>query len=116
MSLLDKVRQQLDKPYPEQFSILGGIITKWRLTEWYLHSAVFLEGSFLFGHMWQIFADEKSTHWRIRPGVFVGIDTVFDSGLNLSLKMGGEVPIDFNKNAWREGIEPLALLGIGLAL
>lgn len=117
VSLYEKFRQNLNKPAPQQFSVLGGVSGKWRLTEWYLRSAVFLEPSLLVGHMWQRLLDQSSTHWRIKPGLFAGIDTVFDSGLAMQLKLGVEFPIDFAKaNPVRDIAEPLMMFGLGFAL
>lgn len=117
VSLYEKFRQNLSKPAPKQFSVLAGVSGQWRLTEWYLRSAIFLEPSVLIGHMWQQVLEEKSTHWRIRPGLFAGIESVFDSGLAMTIKAGVEFPIDFAKgNAFKELAEPLMMFGLGLAI
>lgn len=117
LSLLSRFREQLPKPSPKQLVLLGGASAKLRLTEWYLHTSFFLEPSLLFGHIWQEFAELPSTHWRLKPGAFFGAETVFDSGLNLSLRLGAEIPIDFGKpNLVKERVEPSIVLGIGFAI
>lgn len=117
MSLFSRFSDKLAKPTPKQFSVLGGVSAKWRLTEWYMHSSIFLEPSVLFGHMWQDFALIKSSHWRLRPGIFLGGETVFDSGLSLTLRAGAEFPADFGTpNPLVELVEPLFVVGFGLAI
>lgn len=118
LSLYSRFRDQLNKPYPKQFSVLGGLSGKWRITEWYMRSAVFLEPSLLFGYLWQDLAPlPRSTHWRLRPGIFAGYQTVFDSGLSLVLNLGAEFPIDFGQpNPIKEVVEPLFILGLGFAM
>jgi hypothetical protein len=117
VSLYNQFRQQLTKPAPKQMSVLGGVSGKWRITEWYLHSSIFLEPSVLAGYMWQQLLEQKTTHIRVMPGLFAGVDTVFDSGVALQFKIGVEFPIDFAaKNPVSTLVEPLALFGIGLAI
>lgn len=117
MSLYSRFRDHLAKPAPKQFSILTGVSSKWRMTEWYMRSSIFLEPSLLFGYMWQTLLAQETTHWRLRPGIFSGIETVFDSGLTLNTRVGVEFPIDFgSKNPIREVVEPLLMLGLGLAI
>ena len=116
LSLYGRFRDQLDKPAPEQFSILGGVSAKWRLTEWYMRSSVFLEPSLVGGHMWQTLLAHESNHWRLRPGLFAGIETVFDSGLAMSFRLGFEVPFDFAVvNPIKEVAEPLALFWLRIS-
>lgn len=117
VSLYSRFRQHLNKPTPRQFAILGGVSGKWRLTEWYMKSSLFLEPSLLFGHMWQSLSSQKTTHWRIRPGIFGGVETVFDSGLSLVVRAGVEFPVDFAKrNAFKEIAEPVFAVGFGFAI
>lgn len=117
ISLYGRLREQINSPAPRQFSVLAGLTAKWRLTEWYMRSAVFLEPSFLCGYMWQDFDGHESRHFRLRPGLFAGMETIFDSGLNLSFRVGFEMPFDFaSVNPVKEVAEPLALFGIGLAI
>lgn len=117
LSLYSRFRDQMAKPYPKQFSILGGISSQWRLTEWYMRSAFFLEPSVIFGHMWQTLPMQKSTHWRLRPGLFGGVETVFDSGFSLAIRVGAEVPLDFGSpNPFVEWVEPLFLVSFGFAI
>lgn len=117
LSLLSTFTEASDKPALKQFSVLGGISSKWRLTEWYMHSAFFLEPSFLFGHLWQDLGAKKTTHWRIRPGVFGNLETVYDSGFVMSIGMGIEFPVDFGtKNPASRVTEPLFLVALGLAI
>lgn len=117
LSLFARYRDQLNKPSPKQFSILGGISAKWRLTEWYMRSSVFLEPSILFGHMWQTLVAQETTHWRVRPGLFAGIESVFDSGLTTSARVGVEFPFDLGTaNPVKEVVEPLFVVGLGFAI
>jgi len=117
MSLYNRFRQHLATPSPRQLAILGGVSGQWRLTEWFMRSACFLEPSLLVGHMWQTLATEKSTHWRLRPGLFGGVQTVFDSGLAVTTRVGVEFPFDFgDQNPYKEVAEPLFLLGFGFAI
>jgi hypothetical protein len=117
ISFFDKIKQHMNRPGAQQLSLLGGASAKWRLTEWYLRSSVFVEPALLIGHMWQHYLDQPSTHWRIKPGLFAGIDTIFDSGLAIQLKFGVEFPIDFARaNPIKEIAEPLMIFGLGLAL
>lgn len=117
ISLFSRFRDQLSKPSPKQFSMLGGISAKWRLTEWYMRSSVFLEPSVIFGHMWQTLVNQETTFWRLRPGIFGGIETVFDSGLSTTLRVGVEFPFDFGGvNPIKEAAEPLFLVGFGFAI
>ena len=117
LSVFSRFRDQLDKPAPKQFSVLSGLSAKWRLTEWYLRSAVFLEPSLMVGYMWQTLNTQDTSHWRIRPGLFGGIETVFNSGLALTTRVGFEVPFDFGEpNPIKEVAEPLLLFGLGLAI
>ncbi len=117
ISLYGRLREQLNTPAPRQFSILAGVTAKWRLTEWYMRSAVFLEPSLLGGYMWQSFDGRESKHLRLRPGLFAGVESIFDSGLTLSFRLGFELPFDFAEvNPVKEVAEPLALFGIGLAI
>jgi hypothetical protein len=117
ISLVGRMREELSKKFPWQFSILGGVSGKWRLTEWYIRSAFFLEPSLLFGYMWQELPTQKTTHWRIRPGLFGGIETVFDSGFSLVSRVGVEFPFDFGRpNPKREVAEPLFVIAFGFAL
>lgn len=117
LSLYSRFRDQLSKPVPKQFSILGGLAARIRLTEWYLRSAIFIEPSCLFGHMWQTLVTQDTTHWRLRPGLFGSVETVFDSGLSLTTRIGAEFPFDFGSpNPVQERIEPLFLVGLGFAI
>lgn len=117
LSVFSRFRDQLDKPAPKQFSVLSGLSAKWRLTEWYLRSAIFLEPSLMVGYMWQTLNTQDTSHWRIRPGLFGGIETVFNSGLALTTRVGFEVPFDFGEpNPIKEVAEPLLLFGLGLAI
>lgn len=117
MSLSYKFRTQLSKPLPWQFSILGGVSGKWRLTEWYMRSAFFLEPSFLFGPMWQNLASQRTHHWRLRPGLFAGFETVFDSGFSLITRLGVEKAFDFgDPNAYSELAEALLIVGLGFSI
>ena len=117
MSLASKIRQQMPKPTPSQFSALVGVNAKWRLTEWYLNSAFFVQPSLLAGRMWQTFVTQKSTHWRLRPGAFVGVESVFNSGLVLNAKVGAEFPFDFGTaNPVKEIVEPLFSLSFGFGI
>ena len=117
MSLASKIRQQMSKPAPTQFSVLGGINAQWRVTEWYLNSAFSLEPSFVMARMWQTFANQKTTHWRLLPGMFFGLTTLFDSGFMLSTKLGAEFPFDFGTaNAVKEVVHPTLIVGFGFAL
>lgn len=117
LSLYSRFRDYLSKPAPSQFSVLGGLTAKWRLTEWYMRSAIFLEPSVLFGHMWQTYVAQDYTSWRIRPGIFGGVDTVFDSGFALSWRLGAEFPVDFGEpNPIKEVVEPLFMIGFGFAI
>lgn len=116
-SLASKVRQQLDKPYPSQFSVLGGVGVKWRLTEWFLNSSIYLESSLLTGRLWQTLVDEKTTHWRLKPAGFVGLESVFNSGFAFNVAVGAEYTYDFAQpNPIKEGVDPAVLFGFGLAL
>lgn len=116
-SLYARFRDHLNKPAPKQVSLLGGLAAKWRLTEWYMRSSVFLEPSVLFGHLWQTLGTYETTHWRLRPGIFGGIETVFDSGLATSVRVGVEFPFDFGApNPYKEAVEPLLVLGFGFAI
>ena len=117
LSLFNRFRQDLQKLFPKQLTVMGGLSAKWRLTEWYMRSSVFLEPSVIFGHMWQTLLSKESTYWRLRPGVFGGIETVFDSGLSLATRVGVEFPFDLgNENPVKEVAEPLFLFGIGFAI
>ncbi len=117
LSLYSRFRDGLNKQSPHQFSVLTGLSAKWRLTEWYMRSAIFLEPSLLFGYMWQTYASLETNHWRIRPGLFGGIETIFDSGLATSFRVGVEFPFDFGTaNPIKEVAEPLFLVGLGLAI
>lgn len=118
ISLYSRFSDKLNKPNPKQFSVLGGVSAKWRLTEWYMNSSVFLEPSVMFGHMWQNLPTIAQTkHWRLRPGAFVGIETVFDSGLSLAFRVGPEFVFDFGKsNPFKELVEPVLMVGLGLAI
>ncbi len=116
-SLYARFRDHLSKPAPKQFSMLGGLSTKWRLTEWYMRSSVFLEPAVLFGHMWQTLGAYETTHWRLRPGLFGGVETVFDSGLATTVRVGVEFPFDFGTaNPYKEVVEPLFVFGFGFAI
>ncbi len=117
LSLFSRFSDNLSKLALRQFSILGGVSAKWRLTEWYMRSSIFLEPSLMFGHMWQSLKSNETTHWRFRPGLFAGVESVFDSGLATTARLGVEFPLDFGSaNAWRDGAEPLFLVGLGLAI
>lgn len=116
MSIYTRLRDHLPRT-PKQISILGGVSAKWRVTEWFMRSSLFLEPSFLFGHMWQRLDNQKTTHWRLRPGIFVGFESIFDSGLSISTRLGMEFPFDFGMvNPVREIVEPLLLVGVGFAI
>ncbi len=113
VSLYSRFRQHLATPTPSQFSILGGVAGKWRLTEWYMRSSFFLEPSLLFGHMWQKLGPQRSEHWRLRPGLFGGVETVFDSGLAVLTRVGVKITLYSFKvgpNAYKEIAEPLFLV------
>lgn len=117
MSLFDKFRRQMNTSSPSQFAILAGLDAKMRLTEWYMRSSAFIETSFLFGRLWQDLLFLESKHWRIRPGIFLGLESVFDSGFTLSTKLGAEMPFDFGTpNPWKETVDPLLLIGFGLSI
>jgi hypothetical protein len=117
ISLFSRFRQQQGPQTPKQFAVLGGVASKWRLSEWYMNSAVFLEGSVLTGYLWQELANTKSNHWRLRPGLSLGVDRVFDSGLILTGKLGVEAPFDFGQpNPVKEVAEPIFSVGAGLAI
>lgn len=117
LSLFDGIQRSLKKPYAEKTSLFGGLAGKWRLTEWFLRSAVFLEPSILLGPMWQAIPAEKKMYWRLRPGIFLGGESVFDSGLVLNLRLGLEFPQDLNgKNPVTDLLELGLLFGIGLAI
>ncbi len=117
MSLASKIRQQMPKPTPSQFSALVGVNAKWRVTEWYLNSAFFVQPSLLAGRMWQTFVTQKTAHWRLRPGAFVGVESVFNSGLVLNAKVGAEFPFDFGTpNPVKEIVEPLFSLSFGFGI
>lgn len=119
LSLYSRFRDHLAKPTPWQFSVLGGVAGKWRLTEWYMRTAFFLEPSLLFGYMWQSLPipSQNTRHWRLRPGIFGGFENVFDSGFALNARVGVEFPIDFGqRNPYKEVAEPLLMIGFGFAI
>jgi hypothetical protein len=117
MSLVARFRDYMSRPAAKQLVLLGGLSAKWRLTEWYMRSSVFLEPAILFGHMWQTLYAQNTTHWRLRPGLFAGVESVFDSGLTTSVRVGVEIPFDFGTpNPIKEGPEPLFLLCFGFAI
>jgi hypothetical protein len=117
ISLYSRFRDDFTKRSPKQIAVLSGLSTKWRLSEWYMKSAFFLEPSFLLGHMWQTFASINTTHWRLRPGLFGGVETVFDSGLTLSTKVGVELALDVgSENPIYDGAEPLLVVSFGFAI
>lgn len=117
ISLWSRFKEDSTKRQPKQFAILGGISGKWRLTEWYMKSAFFLEPSLLLGPMWQTLGSLETYHWRLRPGLFGGIEKVFDSGFALSGRMGLEIPIDLSgENPVKEVFEPLLVVGFGFAI
>ncbi len=123
LSIYNRFRNQLSKPAPKQFAILGGLTTKWRVTEWYMRSAFFLEPSLLFGYMQQSFLNQESNYWRLRPGLFLSSQTVFDSGFALNFRLGAEFPFDFSEanapvknNPVKEMVEPVVLVGFALAI
>jgi len=67
--------------------------------------------------MWQTFASINTTHWRLRPGLFGGVETVFDSGLTLSTKVGVELALDVgSENPIYDGAEPLLVVSFGFAI
>lgn len=102
---------------PSQLSVLGAVALKWRLTEWYLKSSVFVEPTVSGGYMWQELFDQKSEHWVFLPGINVGIQTVFDSGLSLAFRGGIEVPVDFgNTNPVKESLNTLMGVSVGFSL
>jgi hypothetical protein len=117
MSLYSRFREDLSKRNPSQFAILGGANAKWRLTEWYMKSAFFLEPSILFGRMWQTLLGTETAYWRLSPGIFLGMDSVFDSGFSLATRFGLEFPINFGTpNPIKVPVEPLFVLGFGFAI
>ncbi len=117
LSVYSRFRDQLSKPVPKQFSALGGLSARWRVTEWYMRSAIFLEPSLVGGYLWQTYVTQKTNHWLLRPGLFVGTQTVFDSGFAVSFRVGAEVPLDFGtKNPFTELVDPLLMVGFGLAI
>ena len=117
MSLYGRFRQQLAKPAPKQLNLFGGLYGKLRLTEWYMRTAIFLEPSLIVGHLWQTLAAQDTTHWRLAPGIFAGFETVFNSGLVFSTRLGVEFPFDFGTlNPWKEVVQPLLAIGFGFAI
>ena len=65
----------------------------------------------------QLLGPDKSSHWRFKPGVFAGMESVFDSGLTLGAKVGVEGPIEIGKaNAYEESIVPLLVFSLGFAI
>lgn len=117
MSLLSNFNQKINQVSLEEFTLLFGGSAKWRLTEWYLRSAFFLEPSLLFGPMWQNLNQEKNRYFRIRPGLSINMESVFDSGFVFNIALGGEIPFDLgNENPVSKYIEPVFMVGFGLAL
>lgn len=117
LSIYSRIREELSKRSPFQLAVLGGSFAKWRLTEWYMKSAFFLEPSVLFGHLWQTLHGSDTKHWRLRPGMFLGSDSVFDSGFVLTARFGLEFPFDFGTpNPVKDILDPLFILSFGFAI
>lgn len=117
MSIYSRFRDHLTKPSPKQLTVLWGLTSKWRVTEWYMRSSLFLEPSLLFGYMWQTIVTQHDNFWRMRPGLYGGVETVFDSGLAVTTRIGAEFPIDFGGgNPVTELVEPVLMIGFGFAI
>jgi hypothetical protein len=81
----------------DQWALLGGFGLKIRLSEWVLKSSFYIEPVVQAGYykqMIQIVQKEMSDSIRIRPGLYLGFETVFDTGLVIGVKVGAERAFD----------------------
>lgn len=117
LSIFSQFKEQMDKPTPKTFSIYTGVAGKMRLTEWYMRSSIFVEASALLGYSYQTINNKNANHASLTPGAFVGMERVFDSGLIAASRIGVEWPLNFgDQGPVKDGIEPLLLFSIGLAI
>ena len=75
-----------------QWSVLGGLGVKLRLSEWMAKSSFYLElwtQAGLYGQDAQGFADTRHAI-RIRPSLYAGWERIFETGLVVGLKTGVE--------------------------
>lgn len=82
----------------DQWALMGGLGLKIRLSEWMLKSSLYIEPILQAGYyqqtVEQIGTKILTESIRIRPGLYMGFETVFDTGLVLGVKAGVEQPFD----------------------
>ncbi len=77
-----------------QWEVLLGAGCKIRVSEWLLKTSLFVEPTLSIGYYEQEFNHETYNSARIRPGFYLGLETILDSGIVISSKIGAEYPID----------------------
>ena len=81
----------------DQWALMGGLGLKIRLSEWMLKSSLYIEPILQAGYYQQtasMGSEILTESIRIRPGLYMGFETVFDTGLVLGMKVGVEQPFD----------------------
>lgn len=77
-----------------QWEVLVGAGFKLRVSEWILKTSLYIEPTLSVGYYEQEFDHETYNSVRIRPGFYLGLETVLDSGIVIGGKLGVEYPID----------------------
>ncbi len=111
-----------DAKIVDQWAMLGGLGLKIRLSEWMLKSSFFIEPVMQAGYYSQTvqYVQKVMTDSiRIRPGLYLGFETVFDTGLVIGVKVGVEHAFDINFRgkplAYAANFSVVPMFGMGYA-
>lgn len=107
------------KIYPEdlsQWSVMGGVGLKIRLSEWLGKGSFYFEPLLQVGYYSQTMRSNTSTNSiRIRPGLYLGYEEIFDTGFVVGAKLGVERPFDIGSLTVSTGFSVVPMLAIGYA-
>jgi hypothetical protein len=77
-----------------QWEFLAGAGFRLRVSEWSSKTGLYMESTLSAGYYEQEFDHRTYNSIRIRPGFYMGLETLLDSGIVIGGKLGAEYPID----------------------
>ncbi len=117
MSVLALTRNSLVAVPNQVWSIQAGIGAKFRVSEWFLKSSVFIEPTLQGGFSQTNLPVIGTTNaFRLLPSVAVGWEFVFDSGLIFAMRAGASMPFDFPQSIKGVNFQFNPSLGLGYAI
>ena len=105
--------------YPKgmtQWSLMGGVGLKIRLSEWLGKGSFYVEPLVQVGYYSQTQSSGTSTNSiRVRPGLYLGYEEIFDTGFVIGAKLGVERPFDMGSVTVPAAFSVVPMLTLGYA-